>query len=70
MLRIGDVYVTSKGIKRGHRGAYLTDQQSVGLLFGLYPKGDVRKMRKALRANGYSHLAASERLVEDLAKAA
>ena len=70
MLKIGDVYVTSKGIKRGHRGAYLTDRQSVGLLFGSFPKGEVRRMRKALRANGYPHLAGADRKVEGLAEAA
>jgi len=52
------VYATAKGLKLGSTGKV----QPAGEVLGLLPKGEARKLRKALRSTGHAEKAAAPRV--------
>lgn len=55
------VTLTKTGAKIGSKGRVANTPEKMGELLGTLPKGEARKVRKQLRANGLTNLAGAKR---------
>jgi hypothetical protein len=58
---MANIIVTKTGAKVGSKGKVANNRDKMGQLLAALPKGEARKVRKELRANGLGGLAGARR---------
>lgn len=58
------IYLTPSGYRVGAKGT-LCPRENIPMLLGVMDKGNARKLRKALRANGWTKEAAAKAWTEE-----